>query len=266
MIMIQLHKQYVHAPDVIKALLSASSVTEIHIGCSSTQVYRIQKCDRTVYLKIHHRSPHFSFAHEVSILRWLKEKLPVPDVVAYTSDVAHEYLVLSEVPGENCVDAMKCLDSDRIVALLADGLQQVHALDISQCPFDERIAAKLNRAQYRVQYALVDEDDFDDERLGMTDQEVYEALQRSMPPEDDLVFTHGDYCLPNILLQGNGLSGFIDLDRAGIADKYNDLAIASRSIGYNLGSEYEQRFFEYYGLEAVDTKIIQYYRMMDELF
>lgn len=263
---IRLPMQSAHAPDAIQPFLSAGSVTEIHIGCSATRVYRIQELDRTVYLKTHPLSPHFSFAHEVSVLLWLMGKLPVPAVCAYATDAMYEYLVLSEVPGENGVDAMERLESDRLVALLAGGLRQIHALDIAQCPFDERITAKLRRAHYRVQHALVDEDDFDDERLGMTGKEVYEALQRNMPPENDVVFTHGDYCLPNILLQGERISGFIDLDRAGISDRYNDLAIASRSIGYNLGPEYEQRFFEYYGIDPVDAGKIQYYRMMDELF
>lgn len=206
------------------------------------------------------------FAHEVSILHWLAEQLPVPHVQNYTTDMLYEYLVLSEVAGENGVDAMARLDRDRLVTLLAQGLRQIHQLNIAHCPFNERIEAKLARAQYRVHHALVDEDDFDDERRGMTAQAVYTALRDHQTAEDDLVFTHGDYCLPNILLQGERVSGFIDLDRAGISDRYNDLAIASRSIVYNLGPEYEQQFFRSYGIEHVDDEKIQYYRMMDELF
>ncbi len=262
----QLQIRHPHAPDAVQTLLRAESVTDIHIGCSSTRVYRIQEREQTVYLKTHPISPHFSFAHEVDILRWLTGKLPVPVVHEHATDATHEYLISSEVPGDNCVDAMKRLDSGRIVELLANGLRQIHALDITRCPFDERIAAKLGRGWHNVRHGLVDEDDFDDERLGMTAQEVYEALQRTTTPEGELVFTHGDYCLPNILVQDGRVSGFIDLDRAGISDKYNDLAIASRSIGHNLGPDYERRFFECYGLETVDADRIRYYRMMDELF
>lgn len=95
---------------------------------------------------------------------------------------------------------------------------------------------------------------------------MYASLEERRPDEQELVFTHGDYYLPNILLQGKRISGFIDLDRAGIADRYNDLAIASRSIAYNLGADYEQCFFLAYGIENVDEEKIEYYRMMDELF
>ena len=72
--------------------------------------------------------------------------------------------------------------------------------------------------------------------------------------------------MPNILLQNSEISGFIDLSRAGVADRYNDLAIASRSVRYNLGPDFEDLFFEYYDLDQVDEDKIAYYRMMDELF
>jgi aminoglycoside phosphotransferase len=264
--MTELHTLYADAPDAILAFFDAESVTEIHIGCSSTRVYRIQAHSQTVYLKTHPLSSFFSFGHEVSVLEWLKGQLPVPCVHEYARDTGHEYLILSEVPGDNGVDAMKRLDGARLVALLAQGLRKIHRLTIARCPFDERVASKLKRARYHVQHGLVDEVDFDDERLGMSAEEVYQALQRGRPPEEELVFNHGDYCLPNILLEDERVGGFIDLSRAGISDKYNDLAIASRSIRYNLGPDYEPLFFAEYGMETVDEEKIQYYRKMDELF
>lgn len=261
-----LSAQYPYAPAEIQALFHTRLITTINIGCSSATVYRVLGDRHTLYLKTHPRSPHFSFAHEVSILQWLSEKLPVPHVQHYLTDAEYEYLLLSEVPGDNCVDAIARLESDRLVELLALGLRQIHQVNIAECPFDERIESKLERARYRVEQGLVDETDFDEERLGMTAQEVYAFLENNRPTAHDLVFTHGDYCLPNILLQGANISGFIDLDRAGIADRYNDLAIASRSIAYNLGAAFEQQFFAAYGIEDIDDEKIQYYRAMDECF
>ncbi len=240
---------------------------EVNIGCSDSRVYKVINEDYELYLKTLAISKCFSFAHEVQILQWLQKKLPVPEVIEYAKDSEYEYLLLSEISGDNSVEAMEKLKHKEIVFLLATGLRTIHSLDISTCPFDEGIDEKLKNAQYNVDNNLVDEDDFDEGRRGITtSSEILNCLHNTRPPENSLVFSHGDYCLPNILIQQNKVNGFIDLDRAGISDRYNDLAIASRSIQYNLGDDYEKLFFEYYGLDHVNQAKIEYYRLMDELF
>ena len=52
-------------------------------------------------------------------------------------------------------------------------------------------------------------------------------------PKEELVFTHGDYCLPNSFIKDNKTVGFIDLGNAGIADKWQDLALCIRSLEHN---------------------------------
>jgi kanamycin kinase/aminoglycoside 3'-phosphotransferase-3 len=85
-------------------------------------------------------------------------------------------------------------------------------------------------------------------------------------PKEDLVFSHGDYCLPNIFLEGGEITGFIDLGRAGIADKWQDIALAIRSLEYNLKSDkYIDLFFRYLEIEP-DYEKIKYYILLDELF
>jgi len=259
--------KYADAPLNIQKILQGSTVTGIDIGCSNSHVYRIFQNGHSVYLKTQSATAPYSFAHEAEILQWLQGKLPVPEVLEYTCCREHEYLVLSEISGQNCIDAMESLEYSQIVFLLATGLRAIHAVDISACPFDERIDEKLKKARYNVEHNLVDEDDFDAERRGiMTSSEVLQLLESSRPPENNLVFTHGDYCLPNVIIQDGEINGFIDLGRAGIGDRYNDLAIVSRSIRDNLGTQYERLFFEYYGIERVDEGKTAYYRLMDELF
>ena len=40
-------------------------------------------------------------------------------------------------------------------------------------------------------------------------------LLRKRHDEEDLVFTHGDYCLPNVIIDGEEVAGFVDWGRAG---------------------------------------------------
>lgn len=64
----------------------------------------------------------------------------------------------------------------------------------------------------------------------------------------DPVFGHGDYCLPNVLAQGEEAAGVIDWSRGGYLDRRIDLAAGAWTVRYNLGGEpYIGSFLRAYG-------------------
>ena len=67
-------------------------------------------------------------------------------------------------------------------------------------------------------------------------------------------------------LENERVSGFIDWGRAGVADKYQDLALAIRSISSNFGKEYVHFFLVGYGIADLDESKVDYYQLMDEFF
>jgi aminoglycoside 3'-phosphotransferase-2 len=69
-----------------------------------------------------------------------------------------------------------------------------------------------------------------------------------------------------VIFQGLQVTGFVDCGRAGIADRYQDLALASRSIESNLGSRWSEAFFVNYGLPDPDGSKLDFYRLLDEFF
>jgi aminoglycoside phosphotransferase len=148
---------------------------------------------------------------------------------------------------------------------LTRGLQAIHALSIEDCPFDERNDHKIGLAAKLVENKLVDEDDFDEINQGKTAESLFRELVAAKPAFEDLVFTHGDYCLPNVILENRRLSGFVDWGNAGIADRYQDLALLTRSVIYNFGAEYEEIVFKIYGIEP-DREKIRFFRLLDEFF
>ena len=109
-------------------------------------------------------------------------------------------------------------------------------------------------------------DDFDAERRGWSAAQVWNELHRTRPAGEDLVLTHGDACLPNLILNGEYLEGFVDVGRLGIADRHADLSLAHRSLMFNLGPEMAERFLDVYGRELLDPAKLEYYRLLDELF
>ena len=76
----------------------------------------------------------------------------------------------------------------------------VHEVPVDECPFNMMLDREIEKAGYNVVNGLVDEVDFDDIRMGRTAGEVFGDLLRKRPTEEDLVFTHGDYCLPNVMI------------------------------------------------------------------
>ena len=65
---------------------------------------------------------------------------------------------------------------------------------------------------------------------------------------------------------GYRVSGFVDCSNAGIADRYEDLALCARSIEFNFGAELVPVLFARYGLERVDDAKLAYYQLLDEFF
>ena len=60
-------------------------------------------------------------------------------------------------------------------------------------------------------------------------------------PEESLVVSHGDFCLPNIFINNNGVTGLIDLGKSGAADRWQDIALVYRSLSNNYSGVYDGR-------------------------
>ena len=57
------------------------------------------------------------------------------------------------------------------------------------------------------------------------------------PDSQGTVFIHGDFCLPNILVQESGVPAFIDTQASGLGDPWMDYGWAIWSLEYNLRSK-----------------------------
>ena len=69
---------------------------------------------------------------------------------------------------------------------------------------------------------------------------------------------HGDYCLPNILLDNWKFSGFIDLDTGGVGDRHVDLFWGIWTLNYNLKTNaYGDRFLDAYGRDKIEPELLR---------
>ena len=80
-------------------------------------------------------------------------------------------------------------------------------------------------------------------------------VQRNLDILDSRVLLHGDYCLPNVMLDNWTFSGFLDVGGGGIGDRHIDLYWGCWSLQFNLkDTRFCSRFLDAYGRQDVDTE------------
>lgn len=236
------------------------------IGCSDADVFHLTgEGRRSLFVKAEPLRPLSELPGEIERLRWLSSQSELgPTVEAEVHEAGRIWVLMSEIPGRDLASSPD-LAPHQIVEIAADALRQLHSLDIAACPFDQRLATKLAQVEANVAAGLVDEEDMDDERLGRNAVSVLEEALASRPSTEDLVVAHGDASMPNLMAADGRFTGFIDCGRLGVADRHQDLAIASWSIESNFGASFVGPFLARYGGE-VDPARLHYYRLLDELF
>lgn len=214
-------------------------------GETGAEIYRLTHPEKpSLYLK---SSRGEGLRHEYDVLKWIGVRLPTPEPLFYMLSEGVEYLLTSEVPGTPAYQVQP-EEREDAVRVLAFTLKCIHELETDACPYTntvERRVAALNP------------------RLNRRDREKLDDLMKYAPAET-LVFTHGDYCLPNVITLGPRLSGVIDWDYAGLADPYVDLVSCFHSLKYNYGERDSKEkwiplFLEVYGLGALDDEKLGFY-------
>ena len=260
-------------PEVIQKAVGTEKYTVDKIGESTSEV-RIY--DNYV-LKIQPQSPETE--NEYQMIKRLNGRLPVPSILAYEIYNGLAYTLMTKVEGKMLCDIDFLQTPELVIELAARGLKMLWKTDVCDCPCSvSRLSNRLKAAEYNVAHGLVDIENTEPETFGKggfkDPRELLEWLKNNRPPED-IVLTHGDYCLPNIFAKGDRISGFIDLGKAGSADRWQDIAIAIRSLDHNFDGRYfegkpifdfkPQMFLDALGVEMNEEKY-RYYYLLDELF
>ena len=254
-------------PTPLRRLVEGYTWLDTTGGYSQTRTFRLDRWGQTSrFLKVAPMSHWRELRSEKERLEWLDGELPVPQVLWFQENADKEFLLLSALPGS---DAASLADGDLstdIVRLLATGMRTVHEVPVDECPFDRSLEGEIERVRFNVVNGLVDEDEIEDQHQGKSAQDLFELLLSTRPADEDLVFTHGDYSLPNVLIDGTEIAGFVDWSRAGVGDRYKDIALVVRSLRSNPGEHLERDLFQAYGISEPDQAKIAFYILLDEFW
>lgn len=258
-------------PETINKLIQDQPYTTDSMGLSGSRVLIFPDS----VLKIEENSE--SAREAVTVMGWLADKIPVPQVLCCERGRQYQYLLMSRIQGKMACDTWFLERPEELLTLLADVLQQLWQVDISGCPRIRDLDVQLKDARYRVENQLVDIENTEPDTFGPGGFRDPEELLRYLEehrPEWEPVLSHGDFCLPNIFFENGRLSGLIDLAHTGVSDKWQDIALCYRSLKHNFDGSYggkvypdfdPDRLFEKLGFEP-DWEKIRYFLLLDELF
>ena len=223
-------------------------------SCSpGARVYFIDK-DQGYFLK---RSPKGSLEKEALMTDYFHKKGLSANVCEYLSD-EQDWLLSEKVNGEDCIFEAYLREPKLLCDTIAENLRMLHSLDFSDCPIQNRNEEYYKTAINNCQTGNYDKSLFPDSS-GYTDAEsaiaVIEANKSRLKSD---VLLHGDYCLPNIMLDNWKFSGFIDLGNSGVGDRHIDLFWGAWTLNFNLHTEqYRERFFDAYGRQDVNFDMLR---------
>ena len=241
-----------NAPQEFSKFLS--SVEVFDSSCSpEARVYYI-KSNGGLYLKTAAKG---TLQREARMTDYFHKKGLGAEVLGYVSD-DKDWLLTSAVKGEDCVHEIYLNEPKRLCDTLAVALRELHETKHSDCPVKDRVTEYLALAEENYITGNYDKSHFPDSFGYRSAEEAYKVLQEGKGTLKNEVLIHGDYCLPNIMLDNWRLSGFIDVGNGGVGDRHIDLFWGTWTLWFNLHTnEYYDRFLDAYGRDKIDENILK---------
>lgn len=178
--------------------------------------------DLGYYVKIAEKG---ALKKEAELAKLFEEKEMGVEVVSYLS-ADRDYMVTREAKGEDALAPQYLDNPEKLCEVLAEAMNYLHSRPIDDAPVS----------------------------LCM---DSYVKAENGNKLKQD-TFIHGDFCLPNVILDDWKFSTFIDVGLAGAGDKHIDLYWVLWSLNYNLKTDkYTDYFLELYGKEKVDMEILK---------
>lgn len=180
-----------------------------------------------------------------------------PEVLEYCSD-EKDWLLTRAVKGEDCLHTEYLANPERLADTIAEMLLDLHSRDHSDCPVQDHTMRYITRARENYAAKRYDTSLFPDNWGYTSAEEAWAVVEANAAYLKTDTLLHGDYCLPNIMLDNWKPSGFIDLGNAGVGDRHVDLFWGAWTLNFNLKTDkYCARFLDAYGRERFDPEMFR---------
>lgn len=241
-----------HYPERLHELLINAKVYDSSSSKSARVLY-VEK-DNGYFVKTSQKG---SLSNESIMMRYLHSMGLSSDVLLYISE-KEDFLVTEKTKGKDCLDAQYLNQPNKLCDTLAENLRMLHSVDFAKCPIKNHTELYLATAKTNYASGNYDQSQFPDSFGYASAQQAYEEIQRHKHLLKNDTLLHGDYCLPNIILDNWKFSGFVDVGNGGVGDKHVDIFWAIWTLFFNLKTNaYRDRFVDAYGRNEVDEDILR---------
>ena len=181
-----------------------------------------------------------------------KKGLSAP-VIEYATHEGRDILVTARVAGEDATDALYLGEPRRLAIKMGEMLRELHETPHGDCPVRDRMSdyfmtvkENYKKGNFDLSYGT----------FATADEAYRVALEgEKMLKSDTLI--HGDFCLPNFLLDNWRFSGYIDLGNGGVGDRHIDIFWGAWTLNFNLKTDsYRDVFFDAYGRDKIDENAL----------
>lgn len=234
-------------PAVFRPLLA--NVPLYDSSCSPEARVTFIDRDGGYYLK---KSSKGTLQNEAVMTAYFHGKGLGTEVLEYVSEDS-DWLLTARVRGEDCTCVRYLDDPVRLCDTLAALLRSLHECDTANCPIPNHTARYFDTVERNYRAGVFDSSYLPKALAGMSADEAWHAVAEAKAEFCTDTLLHGDYCLPNVMLDDWALSAFIDLGNGGVGDRHVDLFWGAWTLAFNLKTDrYRQRFFDAYGRESIN--------------
>ena len=240
-------------PADIQPFLSDAKLYDSSGGYSGAETIFIEK-DNGYFLK---SAPKGTLEREAIMGRYFHGKSLSPNVFAYISN-GRDYMLTEKINGEDCTNEKYLAQPERLCDIFAERLAMLHSLDCADCPVPNHTQKYFSAAEKNFREERYDKSLFLDNWGYATAEEAWHVIETRGHLLQTNTLLHGDYCLPNIILDDWKFSGFIDLGNGGVGDRHVDIFWALWTLNWNLKTaKYRDRFIDIYGRAKVDEECLK---------
>ncbi len=241
-------------PDGIRPYLRDTAVYDS--SCSEeARVWYIDK-DGGLFLK---RDSAGKLKAEAAMTSYFHSLGLSAEVLSYIGTDEYDWLLTRRIPGEDCTHPIYRAEPERLCDIMGELLRKLHGIRPDGCPVKDRLDTYKAAVLSGYEQGRYDEPEkFRELWPFSSEEEARECAERGLTLLKREVLIHGDYCLPNIILDNWRFSGFIDVGAAGIADRHIDLVWGIWTLMFNLKTtRYTDRFMDAYGRDMIDPELLR---------